>query len=167
MATPPGQPHGHSAEQPAAGPQLRHRFGASAPFSIGVEEELLLVDGRRRLAAAAERVMRSLSPEVREWVSTEIFAGQIELKTGVCHDAGQALEELSRLRRTVGGADVQLMGSGLHPADEGEAQLVAKRRYDVVKEDLASLLSTPPCGPSYIEYCAPRRSLIIGPLPAS
>jgi carboxylate-amine ligase len=90
--------------------------------------------------------MRTLSPEVRGSVSTEIFAAQIELKTGICHDAEQALEELSRLRRAVGGSGVHLLGAGLHPDDDGEADLVAKPRYAVVKEDLAGLLSTPPSG---------------------
>jgi carboxylate-amine ligase len=143
---PPGQPQGPTASQPGGEPWPEHRFGASAPLSIGVEEELLLVDGHRRLVAAAERLMRALSEEVRGGVSTEIFAAQIELKTGICHDAGQALEELARLRRAVCGAGVQILGSGLHPDDEGEAELVAKRRYTVVKEDLAGLLSTPPSG---------------------
>jgi carboxylate-amine ligase len=41
---------------------------------------------------------------------------------------------------------VDLLGAGIHPDDGGEARLVRKPRYDVVKEDLASLLSTPPSG---------------------
>jgi carboxylate-amine ligase len=143
---PPGQPQGPTASQPGGEPEPEHRFGASAPLSIGVEEELLLVDGRRRLVPSAERLIRALSEEVRSSVSTEIFAAQIELKTGICHDAGQALEELARLRRAVCGAGAQIVGSGLHPDDDGEAELVAKPRYDVVKEDLAGLLITPPSG---------------------
>jgi carboxylate-amine ligase len=143
---PPGQPQGPTASQPGGEPEPEHRFGVSAPLSIGVEEELLLVDGHRRLVPAAERLLRALSEEVRGRVSTEIFAAQIELKTGICHDAGQALEELARLRRAACGAGVQIVGSGLHPDDHGQADLVAKPRYDVVKEDLAGLLSTPPSG---------------------
>jgi carboxylate-amine ligase len=142
----PGQTGGPAASQPGGAPEPEHRFGASAPLSIGVEEELLLVDDRRRLVAAAERLVRTLDPEVRERVSTEIFATQIELKTGICDDAGQALEELARLRRSINADGVNLLGSGLHPDDDGEAQLVAKPRYSIVKEDLASLLSTPPSG---------------------
>ncbi|MDX6590301.1 MAG: glutamate---cysteine ligase / carboxylate-amine ligase [Solirubrobacterales bacterium] len=143
---PPGQPQGPTASQPGGAPEPEHRFGASPPLSIGVEEELLLVDGQRRLVPAAERVMRTLSADVRGGVSTEIFATQIELKTGICHDAAQALEELARLRRAVCGSGVQIIGSGLHPDDDGEPDLVAKPRYDLVKEDLAGLLSTPPSG---------------------
>lgn len=123
-----------------------HRFGASPPLTIGVEEELLLVDASHRLVAAAERVIEGLDPAARGAVSTEIFAAQIELKTGICGTAGAAATELSDLRKAVRATGVGLLGAGVHPDDGGEAQLVRKQRYDVVKEDLASLLSTPPSG---------------------
>jgi glutamate---cysteine ligase / carboxylate-amine ligase len=123
-----------------------HRFGASPPLTIGVEEELLLVDGERRLVPDAERVIEGLGEAEREAVSTEIFAAQIELKTGICADAGVATGELRGLREAVRATGVGLLGAGVHPDDGGEAQLVPKPRYDVVKEDLASLLSTPPSG---------------------
>jgi glutamate---cysteine ligase / carboxylate-amine ligase len=123
-----------------------HRFGASPPLTIGVEEELLLVDDERRLVAAAEQVMEGLDPAARESVSTEIFAAQIELKTGICGDAGAAAAELGDLRGAVRATGFGLLGAGVHPDDGGEARLIRKPRYDVVKEDLASLLSTPPSG---------------------
>jgi carboxylate-amine ligase len=123
-----------------------HRFGASPPLTIGVEEELLLVDASRRLVAAAERVIEDLDPAARSAVSTEIFAAQIELKTGICGDAAAAATELSDLRAAVRATGAGLLGAGIHPDDGGEARLIQKPRYDVVKEDLASLLSTPPSG---------------------
>lgn len=123
-----------------------HRFGASPSLTLGVEEELLLVDEERRLVATAERVIEGLDPAARSAVSTEIFAAQIELKTGICGDAGAAATELSDLRAAVRATGVGLLGAGIHPDDGGEARLIQKPRYDVVKEDLASLLSTPPSG---------------------
>lgn len=123
-----------------------HCFGRSAPLSIGVEEELLLVDGELRLTAAAERVLEALDPSARERASTEIFATQIELKTGICDDAAQAATELGALRQAVRATGVALIGAGIHPDDDERAELVDKPRYAVVKEDLASLLATPPCG---------------------
>ncbi|HEY2479982.1 MAG TPA: YbdK family carboxylate-amine ligase [Solirubrobacterales bacterium] len=123
-----------------------HRFGASSPLTIGVEEELLLVDGECCLVPAAERVLEALDPAAQEVVSTEIFAAQIELKTGICGEASAAASELCDLRKAVRATGVGLLGAGVHPDDGGEAQLVQKPRYDVVKEDLASLLSTPPSG---------------------
>ncbi|HEX4307942.1 MAG TPA: YbdK family carboxylate-amine ligase [Solirubrobacterales bacterium] len=123
-----------------------HRFGASPQLTIGVEEELLLVDEERRLIPAAERVIENLDPAAREVVSTEIFAAQIELKTGICGDAAAAAIELADLRTAVRETGVGLLGAGVHPDDGGQADLVRKPRYDVVKENLASLLSTPPSG---------------------
>jgi glutamate---cysteine ligase / carboxylate-amine ligase len=123
-----------------------HRFGASPPLTIGVEEELLLVDADRRLVADAERVIEGLDAAAREAVSTEIFAAQIELKTGICGDPAAATAELRDLRTAVRATGVGLLGAGIHPDDDGEAHLIQKPRYEVVKEDLASLLSTPPSG---------------------
>jgi glutamate---cysteine ligase / carboxylate-amine ligase len=123
-----------------------HRFGASPSLTVGVEEELLLIDDGRRLVAEAERVIEGLDPAARDSVSTEIFAAQIELKTGICGDAGAAATELSDLRTAVRATGVGLLGAGIHPDDGGESRLIEKPRYDVVKEDLASLLSTPPSG---------------------
>jgi carboxylate-amine ligase len=123
-----------------------HRFGSSPPLTVGVEEELLLVDAERRLVAAAEQVIAALDPAARELVSTEIFAAQIELKTGICTSAAAAATELGGLRTGVRATGTALLGAGIHPDDGGEAQLIEKPRYEVVKEDLTSLLSTPPSG---------------------
>jgi glutamate---cysteine ligase / carboxylate-amine ligase len=54
--------------------------------------------------------------------------------------------ELGDLRSAVRATGFGLLGAGVHPDDGGEAQLIEKPRYSVVKEDLASLLSTPPSG---------------------
>src|SRR3954466_14305288 len=110
-----------------------HRFGASPPLSIGVEEELLLVDGDRRLIAASEAVIDSISGPLAERVSAEIFTEQIELKTGVCHGASEVLGDLHEARRAVLEAGFGLLGSGLHPdARSGDVRLVAKPRYEIV-----------------------------------
>ncbi|HEX8050399.1 MAG TPA: glutamate-cysteine ligase family protein, partial [Solirubrobacterales bacterium] len=123
-----------------------HKFGSSPPLTMGVEEELLLVDSECGLLADGEKVMEGIDPEHRKAVSTEIFATQIEMKTGVCMDAGQAARELAEVRRAVVATGARLMGSGLYPGDSGEPALVEKARYVPVKQDLVSLLSTPPCG---------------------
>jgi carboxylate-amine ligase len=123
-----------------------HRFGSSPPLSLGVEEELLLVDDRLQLVAVAEETISRLDPAARESVSTELFANQIELKTGICGDAGGALAELEAARRATRAAGARLMGSGLHPTHSDDSELVDKPRYAVVQEDLAGLLDTPPCG---------------------
>jgi glutamate---cysteine ligase / carboxylate-amine ligase len=133
-------------EGDAASDRYDHKFGSSAPLSLGVEEELLLVDERHQLVAQAEAVLEQVSGPVAERVSTEIFAEQIELKTGICHRADDVLADLGELRRAVGAAGFRMLGTGLHPAASGEPTLVSNSRYEVVREDLGNLLRTPPCG---------------------
>lgn len=124
-----------------------HRFGTSPPLSMGVEEELLLVDDDLQLSPVSEEILAAVGDDVSDRVSAEIFAAQIELKTGVCDDAGQTLRELTSLRSAIRGTGAELLGSGLHPADESrQARLVDKPRYRVVSRDLRGLLTTPPCG---------------------
>jgi carboxylate-amine ligase len=133
---------------PSPGPALyEHRFGASPPLSLGVEEELLLVDEDRNLVAASGAVLASVPGAAAGRVSSEIFADQIELKTRVCFGVDEALVQLQQLRQLIREAGFCLLGSGLHPADEAEQpRLVAKPRYEIVRKDLGSLLVTPPCG---------------------
>lgn len=137
---------GSGTDAEGAAERLEHKFGSSPPLTIGVEEELLLVDAECGLVAGAEAVLERIDPDHRDAVSTEIFATQIELKTGVCLDAAQAAGELTRVRRAVAAAEARLMGSGLYPGEAGEAALVEKSRYVPVKRDLVSILDTPPCG---------------------
>jgi glutamate---cysteine ligase / carboxylate-amine ligase len=130
----------------AAG-RYEHRFGSSAPLSLGVEEELLLVDDWRKLAATSQEVLDRVTGPVRERISSEIFADQIELKSGVSHTPEEALADLREARGAILDAGFNLLGAGLHPADDfGEARIVDKPRYESVRKDLGGLLRTPPCG---------------------
>ena len=123
-----------------------HRFGAAAPLTLGVEEELLLVDADLRLAAVAEETVQRLGPGQANHVSTELFATQIELKTGICADADAAAAELEAARAAVRETGATLLGAGLHPTHAGSSELVDKPRYQIVQEDLAGLIDTPPSG---------------------
>jgi carboxylate-amine ligase len=114
---------------------------------LGVEEELLLVDRDRKLLSASEVILERVEGQLAERVSAEIFTEQIELKTGVCHGAGEVLSQLRQTRRAIGEMGFQLLGAGLHPEGGSEqVRLVSKPRYEVVRKDLGSLLRTPPCG---------------------
>jgi len=132
----------------AIGRRLQANFGASPPLSLGVEEELLLIDGEGRLVPAAEEVLDSVAgTALAERVSAEIFTEQIELKTGICRTPGEVLGQLRELRRDIREAGFDLLACGLHPtALGGKAVLVDKPRYEIVRKDLGSLLKTPPCG---------------------
>jgi carboxylate-amine ligase len=130
----------------AAADRYEHRFGSSPPLSLGVEEELLLVDERNQLAAVGELAVERVTGPAAERISTEIFAEQIELKTGICHGADDVLAQLTAMRRTVVEQGFHMLGAGLYPASSSEPTLVSKPRYEVVREDFGNLLRTAPCG---------------------
>jgi carboxylate-amine ligase len=131
--------------EPAA--REAHRFGAAPPLSIGVEEELLLVDELCQPSPSSEQVLSALTGPVAERASPELFAEQIELKTGICDDAPEALGQLREGRAAIRAAGGRLLGVGLHPKEGlGESPIVRQERYLEVHKDLRGLLWSPPCG---------------------
>jgi glutamate---cysteine ligase / carboxylate-amine ligase len=119
-------------------------FGSGQPFSIGVEEELFLVDpvtGRQTNSSAA--VLERLS-ETGGTVERELHACQIELITNVHTNVGEAVRELAELRRAVVTTGAALLGSGTHPAaDEGDAAITDKERYERIHFLLGDAVVTP------------------------
>ncbi len=127
--------------------QIDHAFGDHEAYSVGVEEELFLVDpvtGRQTNASAA--VQRRLG-EVDGEVERELHACQVELITGICADAREATDALSRMRAAVVQTGAGLLGSGTHPsAEEGEAEITDKKRYERIRVLLGDAVATPVSG---------------------
>ena len=121
-----------------------HRFGSEMPFSIGVEEELFLVDpitGRQTNSSGAvlERV-----GDTAGTVERELHACQIELITNVHASVDEAVRELAGLRRAVIQTGAAVLGSGTHPAaDEGDAAITDKHRYERIHFLLGDAVVTP------------------------
>jgi carboxylate-amine ligase len=119
-------------------------WGSAPPFSIGVEEELFLVDAETlETAPAFEQVVPD--PDAR--LKPELFACLVETTTPVCRDADEALVELQRLRREVVGRAAPLgatiAAAGTHPLARGESQpLVQLARYERLREKLGDRLGT-------------------------
>jgi glutamate---cysteine ligase / carboxylate-amine ligase len=124
--------------------EMDDAFGSRTPFSVGVEEELFLVDPvTGRQANASEAVQQRLGP-VRGTVERELHACHVELITDICANAGQAVGMLGGLRRAVVATGAGLLGSGTHPsAAEGEAEITDKERYERIRELLGDAVATP------------------------
>ena len=116
-------------------------------FSIGVEEEYLLVDGETRdlvrevPAGVFEECQRLLEAQV----SPEFLQCQIEVGTRVCNSQAEVRADLGRLRRCV--ADVaqahglRLIAASTHPfANWGEQKRTEKERYAVIARDLQAVV---------------------------
>ena len=81
-------------------------WGSAPPFSLGVEEELFLVDDETLETAA---VFEQIVPEPDERLKPELFACFVETTTPVCRDADEVLAELQRLRAEVVGRAARLV----------------------------------------------------------
>jgi len=120
------------------------RFGSSAPFSIGVEEELFLVDPvtGEQINAGTAVIERLAGADGT--VEREQHACQVELITGVCGTAAEAVRELRRLRGLVAATGVGMLASGTHPAAaEGDAEITDKARYERIRELLGDAIAEP------------------------
>lgn len=121
-------------------------FRTGGSFTVGVEEELMLVDPAGELLGAAGTevvdAVRHLSPE--GVVTGEIYADQVELNSPVCHDAEAVVGSLARLRARVLSHGACAMAVGLHPtAPFGAVALSTTDRYAAIAEEYAGLLRTP------------------------
>jgi glutamate---cysteine ligase / carboxylate-amine ligase len=123
----------------------RPRFGSGEPFSLGVEEELLLADRQTgRLRNAGEEVLAALGEVERGQVKGEVHACQVELITDVCATVADAVAVLRDLRRAVAATGVGLIGSGTHPtAREGDAEITDQDRYAFIRALLGDAVATP------------------------
>jgi carboxylate-amine ligase len=110
-------------------------------FTLGVEEELFLVDPESfALAPVAADVLGRIDAPA-DAVAHEAFAAEIELRSPPLHHAGEAAAVLASLRAAARAAGATPMGCGLHPAAPyGEAELVDAERYRRVEQDVRSLI---------------------------
>jgi glutamate---cysteine ligase / carboxylate-amine ligase len=126
---------------------VRHAFGTSDPLTLGMEEELLLVDpDTHALAHVAERVLGAVDlPE--SLVAHEAFASEVELRTPICRNAAEAAAALAQGRAAARGAGATLMAAGLHPSAKwGDVRLTEKERYRTLDQTMRSLIRrTPEC----------------------
>ncbi len=131
-------------QPPRATDLIRHAFGSGRPFTVGVEEELFLVDPLTGAQINASTAVQERVGPVEGRVERELHACQLELITEVCDSADEAIEALHGLRRAVVETGVGLLGSGTHPsAAEGDAQITDKERYERIRYLLGDAVATP------------------------
>ncbi|MEA2388827.1 MAG: glutamate---cysteine ligase / carboxylate-amine ligase [Thermoleophilaceae bacterium] len=93
------------------------RWRASDPYTVGMEEEVMLLQPDDwALAHDADRVMSALSPELEAHATCETHGSAIELNTGVHGRVGDAAAEARALRRAL---DSELRPLGRRAASAG------------------------------------------------
>ena len=115
---------------------LDHAFGRSEPYTLGVEEEYMLLDGESfDLVQHIDTVLAAISGhELETNINAELMQSVLEIATPVCRTAGDVDRELRRLRAYVAGIaseDKLRVGSaGTHPFSLFERQrITARDRY--------------------------------------
>jgi carboxylate-amine ligase len=136
------------------GSVLDHQFGSSPPFTLGVEEEYMLLDPDSfDLVQHVDTVLTAIqSGEFTERIGPELMQSVIEISTPVCRTAGDVEAELRRLRSYVTeiarGQALRVGSAGTHPFSLFERQrITARDRYRNLVDQL--------------QYVA-RRELIFG-----
>jgi glutamate---cysteine ligase / carboxylate-amine ligase len=135
------------------GPPPPHRFGEGEPFSVGLEEELLIVDRETlQLAHVADELLaRTELP--RDRIDHEAFLAEVEVRSEPSASVADALAQLAEGREAAVQAGGRLdpaatiLAAGLHPdADLFDVRLVQTERYERVEDQMRGLIKrTPEC----------------------
>jgi carboxylate-amine ligase len=138
----------------AGGSVLDHAFGQGDPYTLGVEEEYMLLDGETYdLVQHIDTVLAAVSgSDLEARINPELMQSVLEITTPVCRTAGDALGELRRLRTYVGDVarekGLRVGSAGTHPFSLFERQrITARDRYRALVDQM--------------QYIA-RRELIFG-----
>lgn len=123
---------------------METNFGASAPYTVGVEEELQLVDpASLALVPAIDAVLaaRDAAGLPEDSVASELSASCVELRTPARGTVAELAAELPALRRRVRdlveGCGARLAAAGAHPFSEATAQAITdKERYRRVDREM-------------------------------
>jgi carboxylate-amine ligase len=136
------------------GSVLEHKFGEGDPYTLGVEEEYMLLDPESfDLVQHIDTVLASIAGhELEERVKPELMQSVLEIATPVCRTAADVDHELRKLREYVTSVaqdeNLRVGSAGTHPFSHFERQrITARDRYRALVDQL--------------QYVA-RRELIFG-----
>src|SRR5438132_9072182 len=133
---------------------LEHTFGQSDPYTLGVEEEYMLLDGETfDLGRHIDTVLAAVAGhELEARINPELMQSVLEIATPVCHTPAEVAEQLRRIRgyvcETARAEGLRVGSAGTHPFSLFERQrITARDRYRALVDQL--------------QYVA-RRELIFG-----
>jgi glutamate---cysteine ligase / carboxylate-amine ligase len=115
---------------------IEAHFGESPRFSLGVEEEVMILDADTLQPAAAIDVLlrEAEGLSLPGSLKTELHASVVELNTGVCETVEEAIEALRVLRTTAhqiaNAHGLRIAAAGAHPVASLESlPVVPEPRY--------------------------------------
>lgn len=114
-------------------------------FTVGVEEEYLVVDRESRdCRPRGEQILPSAEARLGDEVSPELSAGQLEIGTPICTTLGEVRENLQRLRGQVAAAAAEhgsaIAALATHPFADWLVQgITHKDRYEMLDDQYQQL----------------------------
>jgi glutamate---cysteine ligase / carboxylate-amine ligase len=112
-------------------------------YTLGVEEELMIVDARSmELVSAIEEMIVSVPHETEGQVKPELLQSVLEIATDVCRNVGEAAGQLEDLRRrvreTAEAKGLTIASAATHPFAKWEDQRIVEReRYREILDALS------------------------------
>src|SRR5215813_860657 len=137
---------GKGSQFPPGGSVLDHAFGASDPYTLGVEEEYMLLDAESfDLVQHIDTVLAAVAGhELEPRINSELMQSVLEVATPVCHTPAGVRQQLLRIRAYV--CDVarekglRVGSAGTHPFALFERQrITAKDRYRAMVDQMQYL----------------------------
>jgi carboxylate-amine ligase len=118
------------------GSVLDHAFGKSDPYTLGVEEEYMLLDAETfDLVQHIDTVLAAVAGhELEPVINAELMQSVLEIATPVCHTTGEVADQLRKIRGYVCGVardqGLRVGSAGTHPFSLFERQrITARDRY--------------------------------------
>jgi len=116
-------------------------------FTVGIEEEYLLVDPKTRALVSdpPEAMHKAFEARFKNLVKPEFLKSQIEVATRPCETLSEAGENLAELRRSVselaGEYGLAPIAASTHPFSKWQEQKhTDKRRYNIMAEDMQTVV---------------------------
>ncbi len=127
---------GKGGRYAVGGSVLDHAYGRSDPYTLGVEEEYMLLDGETfDLVQHIDTVLADVSGhELEPRINAELMQSVLEVATPVCHTPADVETQLRALRTYVcevaRARGMRVGSAGTHPVSLFERQrITAKDRY--------------------------------------
>jgi glutamate---cysteine ligase / carboxylate-amine ligase len=115
---------------------IESHWGESSPFSIGLEEEIMILDAQTLMPAprVGKLVAGAEGRELPGRLKTELHASVVELNTNVCASVPEAAAALAVLRRAAAEIasehGLRIAAAGAHPVVPAEElEIVPEPRY--------------------------------------
>jgi carboxylate-amine ligase len=134
---------------------------AEQPWTVGVEEEVMLLDPRDwSLASRIDDVLAVLSPAVSEGASAETHGSALELASRPHPTAAAAAAELARLREGLAAdllpLDLRAAVAGTHPfAQWSEVEVSPGARYQSIYDSMRELARREPTFALHVHVAVP------------